>query len=83
MEALPGLTLISLTKEWTKALVSVISLVLRNSLISSAKVAMVSVLSKNCRCSASSPQLLLRDHPRSVAKCEGVPELVNMKLLNL
>ena len=33
MAALPGLTSTSLTKEWTKALVSVSSLVLRNSLI--------------------------------------------------
>ena len=47
--ALPGLTSIFLTKEWTKALVSVSSLVLRNSLISSAKVAMVSALFRNCR----------------------------------
>ena len=39
MAALPGLTSTSLTKEWTKARVSVISLVLRNSLISAAKVA--------------------------------------------
>ena len=48
MAALPGLTTTSLTKEWTKALVSVNSLVLRKSLISSAKVAMVSALSSNC-----------------------------------
>ena len=48
MAALPGLTTTSLTKEWTKALVSVSSLVLRKSLISSAKVAMVSALSRNC-----------------------------------
>ena len=54
MAALPGLTPISLTKDWTKALVSVSSLVLRNSLISSAKAAMVSALSRNCRRSASS-----------------------------
>ena len=54
MAALPGLTSISLTKEWTKALVSVSSLVLRKSLISSAKAAMVSALSSNCRLSFSS-----------------------------
>ena len=54
MAALPGLTSTSLTKEWTKALVSVSSLVLRNSLISAAKVAMVSALSRNCRRSESS-----------------------------
>ena len=42
MAALPGLTTTSLTKEPTKALVSVSSLVLRNSLISAAKAAMVS-----------------------------------------
>ena len=47
MAALPGLTSTSLTKEWTKALVSVSSLVLRESLISSAKVAMVSALFKS------------------------------------
>ena len=47
MAALPGLTTTSLTKEWTKALVSVSSLVLGKSLISSAKVAMVSALSSN------------------------------------
>ena len=47
MAALPGLTSISLTNEWTKALVSVSSLVFRNSLISAAKVAMVSALSRN------------------------------------
>ena len=52
MAALPGLTTTSLTKEPTKALVSVSSLVLRNSLISAAK---VSALSRNCRRSASSP----------------------------
>ena len=45
MAALPGLTTTSLTKERTKALVSVSSLVLRNSLISFAKAAMVSALS--------------------------------------
>ena len=55
MAALPGLTSISLTKDWTKERVSVSSLVLRNSLMSSAKVAMVSALSRNCRRSASSP----------------------------
>ena len=49
MAALPGLTTTSLTKEPTKALVSVSSLVLRNSLISAAKAAMVSALSRNCR----------------------------------
>ena len=54
MAALPGLTSISFTKEWTKALVSVSSLVLRNSLISSAKVAMTSALSSITRRSASS-----------------------------
>ena len=53
MAALPGLTTTSLTKEWTKALVSVSSLVLRKSLISAAKVAMVSALSRNCRRSFS------------------------------
>ena len=53
MAARPGLTSISLTKEWTKALVSVSSLVERNSLISSAKVAMVSAESRYCRRSAS------------------------------
>ena len=47
MAALPGLALASLTKEWTKALVAVRSLVLRNSLISSATVALVSALSRN------------------------------------
>ena len=46
MAALPGLTCTSLTKECTKALVSVSSQVLRKSLISSAKVAMVSALSR-------------------------------------
>ena len=55
MAALPGLTTTSLTKEPTKALVSVSSLVLRNSLISAAKAAMVSALSRNCRLSFSSP----------------------------
>ncbi len=40
MAALPGLTTTSFTKEPTKALVSVSSLVLRNSLISAAKAAM-------------------------------------------
>ena len=54
MAALPGLTTTSLTKEPTKALVSVSSLVLRNSLISVAEVAMVSALSRNCRLSFSS-----------------------------
>ena len=54
MAALPGLTPTSLTKEPTKALVSVSSLVLRNSLISAAKAAMVSALSRNCRLSFSS-----------------------------
>ena len=54
MAALPGLTTTSLTKEPTKALVSVSSLVLRNSLISAAKAAMVSALSRNCRLSFSS-----------------------------
>ena len=52
MAALPGLTSISLTKDRTKALVSVSSLVLRNSLISAAKVAMVSALSGMTRRSA-------------------------------
>ena len=47
MVAVPGLTCTSLTKERTKALVSVNSLVLRNSLISLAKAAMVSALSSN------------------------------------
>ena len=54
MAALPGLTTTSFTKEPTKALVSVSSLVLRNSLISAAKAAMVSALSRNCRLSFSS-----------------------------
>ena len=62
MVALPGLTSICLTKEWTKALVSVSSLVLRNSLISSAKVAMVSALSSITRRSASrAPRFLSGD----------------------
>ena len=47
MAALPGLTTISFTKDLTKALVSVSSLLLRNSPISAAKAAMVSALSKN------------------------------------
>ena len=49
MVALPGLTSIFLTKEWTKALVSVNSLVLRNSPMSAAKLAMASAESRNCR----------------------------------
>ena len=56
MAALPGLTTTSLTKERTKALVSVSSLVLRNSLISFAKAAMVSALSSTDRRSAPSTQ---------------------------
>ncbi len=54
MAALPGLTSTSLTKEWTKDRVSVSSLALRNSLISSAKVAMTSAESSITRRSASS-----------------------------
>ena len=54
MAALPGLTSISLTKDRTKALVSVSSLVLRNSLISSTTAAMVSIFSAKARRSESS-----------------------------
>ena len=49
MVALPGLTATCLTKEWTKTLVSVNSLVLRNSLISSAKAVIVSTLPRVIR----------------------------------
>ena len=49
MAALPGLTMTSLAKDPTNALVSVSSLVLRNSLNSAAQAAMVSALSRNCR----------------------------------
>ena len=53
MVALPGRTTTSLTNDRMKALVSVNSLVFRNSLISSAKAAMVSALSSINRRSTS------------------------------
>ena len=48
MAALPGLILISFTKERTMALLSVNSLVFRNSLISVVKAAIAPALSRNC-----------------------------------
>ena len=74
MAALPGLTSTSLTKEWTKALVSVSSLVLRKSLISSAKVAMVSALSRNRRRSTSSPRASLSGYLQLLLALPVLPD---------
>ncbi|MYE45863.1 MAG: hypothetical protein F4X25_03755 [Chloroflexi bacterium] len=56
--ARPGPTRIAFTNDRTNARVSVISLVRRNSLISSANAAMVSALSSNTRRSASIARLV-------------------------
>ena len=76
MAALPGLTTTSLTKEWTKALVSVSSLVLRKSLISSAKVAMVSALSSSCRRSFSNAPCLLCGDLKGLLALPVLPDAV-------
>ncbi len=56
MAPLPGLAITSLAKDPTTALVSVSSLVLRNSLISAAKVVVVSELARTRRRSVSWPR---------------------------